>query len=238
MCSKDPRDFRLPPAPLEGEDENNFIAEHVPRPERIFKTAGRITLELEILRCWGDFVWFVMISGHGEGFLLVDDLLWKPVPGSEIVFFQGFVVGRFHGKPLLSCPPKNSPGALIRRPQPHDQTRILDLCAGIGGWDFGLDLVQSAVGYPGRSRDVVSVEIDPVPARCLTFFTCRFESSPGVFGLKNLLTPCDVNLTKQKVNFVRHCGRRVSMGNKKSLQTVDNRRKCHRSSRQRINLCS
>ena len=126
-CFQDPRDFRLPPAPLEGEHaDEEIFANYVPRPNRVLRDAGRITLELTIVSCWFDFVWFVEILNFGEGFLMIEDGIWKPVPGAEVVFFQGHVVGRLYGKPLLVCPPKDSPGALVRRPKVHDEIRILD----------------------------------------------------------------------------------------------------------------
>ena len=185
--------------------EMDVFMRYVPRPQSILAESGRFTVEGLVGPRFSQFLWRFMVDGF-RGSPGSEDcfLLWDGEEtleeGLPVVLFNGVVVGVFGGSPLFGFPFKGSSSALVRRPRVGDDVRMLDLFAGIGGWEYALDLISPALGNDfSVSSDVVSIELDPVPARTLALNTKRVLtegvhcSSLGGDGFVVLGSVCDAD---------------------------------------------
>ena len=149
------------------------------------KPPGRCTVEGIVGQQFGQLLRTLHVdgfsgpNGSNECFLLWDKA--KDLPeGCDFALFNGLVVGVFLGKPIFGSIFPGSHSALIRRPRPDDDVRFLDLFAGLGGWEYAVELLTPCSKKPGFSRsDFVSVEIDPLCAKVLAHNTQRAVVSPG-----------------------------------------------------------
>lgn len=105
---------------------------------------------------------------------------WKPSIGEMVVFFNGHAIGLLLGLPLLVTPTRGSDGALVQRSSGVESSRILDLFAGVGGWEHAFDLLPQSPFGPFENREVVSVELDLAPATSLAKTTKRVLRKPGL----------------------------------------------------------
>ena len=185
--------------------EMDVFMRYVPRPQSILAESGRFTVEGLVGPRFSELLWRFSVDGFRgtpgseDCFLLWDgeETLEEDLP---VVLFNGVVVGVFGGSPLFGFPFKGSSSALVRRPRVGDDVRVLDLFAGIGGWEYALDLISPALGTDfSVSSDVVSIELDPVPARTLALNSKRVLiegahcSSLGGDGFVVLGSVCDAD---------------------------------------------
>ena len=165
--------------------ELQVLRRYVPRPQDVLSTPQRCTVEGTIGQQFGRFLRILHVdgfsgpNGSNECFLLWDDSRELP-EGCGFALFNGLVVGIFLGKPIFGSTFPGSHSALIRRPLPNDDVRFLDLFAGLGGWEYAVELLTPFPNKGGFSRtDFVSVEIDPLCAKVLAHNSQRAVVSPG-----------------------------------------------------------
>ena len=96
----------------------------------------------------------MILFSHLKGLVLPSLMLWSlgtawVNPSSVFLFLGGHA-------------------AFVRRPQPSDEVRVLDLFAGLGGWEHAVDLLAPILGRKSVPlHEFVSVEIDPLCAEVL-----------------------------------------------------------------------
>ena len=175
----------LVPSDIEGtmSPEEKVLRRYVPRPQDVLEKVDRCSVEgvvglqhspfLRVLFVEG----FVGPEGSNECFLLWDENWYLP-EGCDFALFNAMVVGIFLGKPIFGSPLPGSHSALIRRPGPHDDVRILDLFAGLGGWEYAIDLLSPFNRSKVSRSDIVSVEIDPLCVKILAHNSQRAVLPP------------------------------------------------------------
>ena len=165
--------------------EQRVLRRYVPRPQDVLGSSGRCTVEGVVGKQFGRSLRTLHVdgfsgpNGSNECYLLWEDFrdLGEDCP---FALFNGLVVGVCLGKPIFGSPFPGSHSALVRRPHPHDDTRFLDLFAGLGGWESAVGLLSPCSKRNGFSQsDFVSVEIDSTCARVLALNTQRVVVSPG-----------------------------------------------------------
>ena len=166
------------------EPELRVLRKYVPRPQDVLKKVGRCSVEGVVGTQHSRFVRIVFVEGFlgpkesSECFLLWDEN-WPLQEGCEFALFNGLVVGVFLGKPIFGSPITGSQSAMIRRPKPHDDIRVLDLFAGLGGWEYAIDLLSPSQWTNFSRSDVVSVEIDPLCVKVLAHNSQRAVVLPS-----------------------------------------------------------
>ena len=165
--------------------ELRVLRKYVPRPQDVLGFTVRCTVEGVVGKQFGRFLRTLHVegfsgpNGSAECFLLWEDFR-DLAEDCQFALFNGLVVGVYLGKPIFGSPFPGSHSALIRRPHPHDETRFLDLFAGLGGWECAVGLLSPDAKRNGFSpSDFVSVEIDPTCARVLALNTQRAVAPPG-----------------------------------------------------------
>lgn len=159
--------------------EIDVIMKYVPCPQKIFSCSGRFTIEGIVGRVFCAHLHVIFVdgfSGHdgnGECLLLWDDSFFPP-EGTGFALFNALVVGDCLGKPIFGFPFPGGRAAFVRRPQPSDEVRVLDLFAGLGGWEHAVDLLAPILGRRSVPlHEFVSVEIDPLCAEVLAINSNR-----------------------------------------------------------------
>ena len=107
------------------------------------------------------------------------DSRMQPRVGQHYFLFQGPCVGTIGDAPGMFAPPLpcKGQGALVRQRDAQDPPRALELFSGIGGWH------QARKGMGGSDVPILSLDIDPIPARSLAQSTNR-----SCFHLEQWLT--------------------------------------------------
>ena len=174
------------PSDIEGTmaPELRVLRKYVPRPQDVLKKVDRCSVEGVIGTQHSRFLRVVFVEGFlgpkgsNECFLLWD-VNWPLQDGCEFALFNGMVVGVFLGRPIFGSPLSGSQSALIRRPKPHDDVRVLDLFAGLGGWEFAFDFLSPFQRLNLSRSDIVSVEIDPLCVKVLAHNSQRAVVLPS-----------------------------------------------------------
>ena len=166
----------FPDSTNEGSDfpEINVLSRYVPRPHCILAGSGRFTVEGIVGPKFRSLLWLFLVEGfEGRCFLLWDGES-ELIEGTHVVLFNGLVVGVWEKSPIFGYPFPGSSSALVRRPGADDDVRVLDLFSGLGGWEHALQLISPVLGDGlNVCSDVVSIELEPVPARTLALNTRR-----------------------------------------------------------------
>ena len=173
------------PSDIEGTmpPEACVLRRYVPRPQDVMNTVDRCSVEGVVGLQHSRFLRMLFVDGFlgpdgsKECFLLWDEN-WNLQEGSDFALFNAMVVGVLLGKPIFGSPLSGSHSALIRRPKPHDDVRILDLFAGLGGWEFAIDLLSPFSRSKVSRSDIVSVEIDPLCVKVLAHNSQRAVVPP------------------------------------------------------------
>ena len=165
--------------------ELQVLRRYVPRPQVVLVTPERCTVEGTTGRQLGRFLRVLHVDGFSgpkgsnECFLLWEESRGLS-EGCGFALFNGLVVGVCLGKPIFGSTFPGSHSALVRRPLPNDDVRFLDLFAGVGGWEYAVELLTPFPSKGGFSRsDFVSVEIDPLCAKVLAHNTQRAVVAPS-----------------------------------------------------------
>ena len=117
-------------------------------------------------------------NGTSECFLMWN-CDWFLPQQCNCALFNAQVVGVFLGQPIFGPPSCGSQSALVRRPDPLDDVRVLDLFAGLGGWEYARDLLSPFIDKMATPMcDTVSVEIDPLCAKVLAANAQRIVLTP------------------------------------------------------------
>ncbi len=162
------------PSDIEGTmpPEVSVLRRYVPRPQDVLDKIDRCSVEGVVGLQHSRFLRMLFVDGFEgpdgskECFLLWDER-WHLQDGCDFALFNAMVVGTFLGKPIFGSPISGPHSALIRRPKPHDDVRVSDLFAGLGGWEYAVDLLSPFNGLKVLRSDIVSVEIDPLCGKVL-----------------------------------------------------------------------
>eukprot|EP00438_Fugacium_kawagutii_P016428 Skav216606 [mRNA] locus=scaffold4297:8074:21883:+ [translate_table: standard] len=104
-------------------------------------------------------IWYCRADDHSSFWLVVDGpRSQQGHTGSPYTLVLAPCVAHLGNLPVYHCP-EQGVTTLVRRHSPQDPPRVLELCAGLGGW------TQAIQGGFKNPPPVLSVEVSPSPAR-------------------------------------------------------------------------
>ena len=178
-CGQNLQTFRLPlPDDPASSDVDRVFAQFKSHHDVLGRHSGMFNVAFHIVDIFQGF-WKVK-GPLDEFWILIPSSLdpWiHPRVGQHYFLFQGPCVGTIGDVPVMFAPPPNGQGALVRQHDAQDPPRALELFSGIGGWH------QARRAMGGSDVPILSLDIDPIPARSLAQSTNR-----SCFHLEQWLT--------------------------------------------------
>ena len=165
--------------------ELQVLRRYVPRPQDVLTSTERCSVEGIVGKQVGKFLRSFLVQDFcgpndtNECFLMWNCDWFLPVQ-CNCALFNAQVVGIFLGQPIFGPPSGGSQSALVRRPDPLDDVRVLDLFAGLGGWEYARDFLSPLHDKMAPPMcDTVSVEIDPLWCQGLSCKHSKNSSDTG-----------------------------------------------------------